>query len=76
MQIARWGDGLAVRLPDEVVEKLALKEGDELDIRVAGAHAVSVELKIDREEIINRLRALRGSLPADFKFDRDEANAR
>ena len=28
------------------------------------------------EELLKRLRAFRGRLPADFKFDRDEANAR
>jgi hypothetical protein len=29
-----------------------------------------------REEAIRRLRKFRGSLPADFKFDREEANFR
>ena len=28
------------------------------------------------EELLDRLRAFRGRLPDDFKFDRDEANAR
>jgi len=30
--------------------------------------------KLGREELINGLRAFRGRLPGDFKFDRDEAN--
>ena len=29
-----------------------------------------------KKEWLDRLRAFRGRLPADFKFDRDEANAR
>jgi predicted RNase H-like HicB family nuclease len=29
-----------------------------------------------REALLKRLRAFRGRLPADFKFDRDEANGR
>ena len=29
-----------------------------------------------RRELVRRLREFRGSLPANFKFDREEANAR
>jgi antitoxin MazE len=35
-----------------------------------------VSRKPGREELLRRLRPFRGRLPADFKFDRDEANAR
>jgi antitoxin MazE len=76
MQVARWGNSLAVRLPAAVVEALKLKEGDEIEIQVAGPRAFGVSRKPDREEWLARLRAFRGRLPADFKFDRDEANAR
>ena len=34
MQVAKWGNSLAVRLPAAVVEALDLKEGDEIDIAV------------------------------------------
>ena len=30
MQVAKWGNSLAVRLPAELVRKLGLKEGDEI----------------------------------------------
>ena len=76
MQVAKWGNSLAVRLPAAVVEALALKEGDEIEIHVADARAFAVALKPGREELLKRLRAFRGRLPAGFKFDRDEANAR
>jgi antitoxin MazE len=76
MQVSKWGNSLAVRLPSAVVEALALKEGDEIEIRVAGEREFEVARKPGRDELLNRLRALRGRLPADFKFDRDEANAR
>jgi len=76
MQVAKWGNSLAVRLPAAVVEALALKEGDEIEIHVAGARQFSVARKPDRRELLIRLRAFRGRLPADFKFDRDDANAR
>jgi antitoxin MazE len=76
MQVAKWGNSLAIRLPAAVVEVLALKEGDEIEIRVADARQFEVSRKPSREELIKRLREFRGSLPADFKFDREEANAR
>ena len=76
MQVAKWGNSLAVRLPSAVVEALELKAGDEIEIRVADRREFVVARKPGREALLKRLRALRGRLPADFKFDRDEANAR
>ena len=76
MQVARWGNSLAVRLPAAVVEALELKEGDDIEIRVVDARELAVARKPGREELLRRLRAFRGRPPADFKFDRDEANAR
>ena len=36
MQVSKWGNSLAVRLPAVVVEALDLKEGDEIEISIAG----------------------------------------
>jgi antitoxin MazE len=76
MQVAKWGNSLAVRLPASVVDVLDLKEGDEIEIQVAAAREFDVARKPGRDELLKRLRAFRGRLPPDFKFDRDEANAR
>lgn len=76
MQVAKWGNSLAVRLPAAVVEALKLREGDEIEIHVAAAREFAVTRKPGRDELLKRLRAFRGRLPPDFKFDRDEANAR
>jgi antitoxin MazE len=76
MQVAKWGNSLAVRLPAVVVEALELKEGDEIEIHVADARELVISRKPSRDELLKRLRAFRGRLPPDFKFDRDEANAR
>jgi antitoxin MazE len=76
MQVAKWGNSLAVRLPSTVVEALGLKEGDDIEIHVADAREFAIARKPGRKELVKRLRAFRGRLPADFKFDRDEANAR
>lgn len=76
MQVAKWGNSLAVRLPAAVVESLQLKEGDDIEIDVVGARAFAVQKKATSRELIAQLRKYRGRLPADFKFDRLEANAR
>jgi antitoxin MazE len=76
MQVAKWGNSLAVRLPAAVVEALELKEGDEIEIYAADARQFRVARKPRRDELLKRLRRFRGRLPNDFKFDRDEANAR
>ena len=76
MQVARWGNSLAIRLPAALVEALELKEGDDIEIHIAEEREFAVSRKPGREALIAKLRAFRGRLPADFKFDRDEANAR
>jgi len=76
VQVAKWGNSLAVRLPAAVVEALELKEGDDIEIHVAASRELGIARKPGREELLKRLRAFRGKLPADFKFDREEANGR
>ena len=76
MQVCKWGNSLAVRLPAAVVEALGLKEGDEIEIDVAGSRLFEIKKSPGAREILARLRKYRGRLPADFKFDRVEANAR
>ncbi len=76
MRAAKWGNSLAVRLPASVVAALELKAGDEIEVVVLDDRALAVARKPDREALLDRLRALRGRLPAGFRYDRDEANAR
>jgi antitoxin MazE len=76
MQVAKWGNSLAVRIPASVVETLELKEGDDVEIHVADRTTFGVTGKPGRRELLDRLRAFRGRLPADFKFDREEASGR
>lgn len=75
MQVARWGNSLAVRLPAVFGEALALKKGDEVEVRIADLRKLEVARKPDRQQLIKRLHAFRGRLPADWKFDRQVANA-
>ena len=76
MRVAKWGNSLAVRLPVAVVEVLQLKEGDEIEIHAVGEREFAVARKPSRQDFLNRLRAYRGRLPPDFKFERDEASDR
>ena len=76
MQVAKWGNSLAVRLPASVVEALDLREGDDIDIQVTGPRSFEVERPPSPQELLERLRKYRGRLPPGFKFDRLEANER
>ena len=76
MQIAKWGNSLAVRIPAAVVDALALKEGDDVEIHVANERVFALGKKPGARELLARLRRYRGRLPEDFHFDRMEANAR
>lgn len=74
MQVAKWGNSLAIRLPATVVEALELKEGDNIEIHIAGERVFELEKKPTSQDLLAKLRKYRGRLPADFKFDRLEAN--
>jgi antitoxin MazE len=76
MQVAKWGNSLAVRLPASVVTALELEAGDEIEITVAGLRDMRVSRKASALEALKALRRFRGVMPADFKFDRDGANTR
>lgn len=76
MQVAKWGNSLAIRIPKHVVDALALKVGDDIELRALDSRTLDVSRPMTREEALRDLRQFRGMIPADFKFDRDEANAR
>jgi antitoxin MazE len=76
MQVSRWGNSLAVRLPATVVEALDLKEGDQIEIRIAGERQFEVRRDRSKQNALARLRRLRRPLPPGFTFSRDEANER
>jgi antitoxin MazE len=76
MQVSKWGNSLAVRLPAAIVEALGLKEGDQVEIQLAGKRTFEVSKAPGTRELLARLRKFRGRLPASFRFDRLEANER
>ncbi len=76
MQVAKWGNSLALRIPALVVEALEIKEGDDIEIEIADSRVFGIRKKPAASELLVGLRKYRGRLPADFKFDRNEANER
>jgi antitoxin MazE len=76
MQVAKWGNSLAVRLPATLVKALDLKEGEEISLHAINARTFEVSKKKEVKELLARLRQFRGRLPADFHFERLEANER
>jgi antitoxin MazE len=76
MQVSKWGNSLAVRLPIAVVEELSLKEGDNIEITVRSRNRMEVARKPGPQELLAKIRELQGRVPSDFKFDREDANER
>ena len=76
MQVSKWGNSLAVRLPAAVVEALTLKEGDNIEIHVADGRTFAIKKRPAARKLLVQLRKFRGRLPEGFVFDRLEANGR
>ncbi len=76
MQVAKWGNSLAIRLPAAVVEALGLKEGDDIEVHIVGDRMFEVDHDRSRAAALDSIRRLRRPLPAGWSFDRDEANER
>jgi antitoxin MazE len=76
MRVSKWGNSLAVRLPALVVEALDLKEGDEIEISIAGKRNFKVARDRSKERALEHLRQMKWSFPPDFQFHREEINER
>ncbi len=73
MQVAKWGNSLAVRLPAKLVEELGLHEGDEIEIVKGRGNSLEIQKVEQRRKALDKLRAMRGLIPADYKFSRKDA---
>ena len=58
MQVSKWGNSLAIRLPASVVEALELREGDDIEVTVAGERAFEMKKKPGTEAFLARLRPI------------------
>jgi antitoxin MazE len=76
MKVSRWGNSLAVRLPADVVRALGVREGDMIDSALLLNAAADADREQKRQAALERIRNTKWQLPPDYKFDREEANAR
>jgi antitoxin MazE len=76
MQVAKWGNSLAVRLPKKLVENLELKAGDEIELVDAETHRLVVTKSDLRAAALERMATRGWTQPEGYRFDRDEANSR
>ncbi|MCL2021799.1 MAG: AbrB/MazE/SpoVT family DNA-binding domain-containing protein [Betaproteobacteria bacterium] len=71
MRVSKWGNSLAVRLPSSLIRELGLREGEEVEVAVKKNSLTEDGF----DTAIRKIREEMPLLPADFKFDREEANA-
>ncbi len=78
MRVAKWGNSLAVRLPSKLVRAMSLEDGDDVHLEIIDAESrvVSIAKGAHRQQLVEGLKQYEGRLPADFRFDRGEANER
>ncbi len=65
LQVAKWGNSLAVRLPVECVRAAGLQEGDsvEAEITPAGEITLTATKHFDKTAFLDRVRKLREKMP-------------
>lgn len=65
LQLAKWGNSLAVRLPVECIRAAGLKEGDEVDADVTtlGEIRLMPARAFDKAAFLARLSKLRAGMP-------------
>lgn len=76
MQVSKWGNSLAIRLPRALVERMKLRAGDELRVVAAEEREIAVEKRGRRADALARMAGRGWAAPEGWQFDRDDANAR
>lgn len=78
LQVNRWGNSLAVRLPQELVRQLGLNEGDRVHAEALGPGRLGFALAVDapalekRKAWIASLRQLHETMPFTQPVSKDE----
>jgi antitoxin MazE len=75
VKVAKWGNSLAIRIPKELAEELALKEGDSVTLTKAKG-GVAVAKDDARAKALKWMRSRQWPLPKGYRFDREELNRR
>jgi antitoxin MazE len=63
IQISKWGNSLALRIPAEVVKQIHLKEGDKVEATLSMNGTLIIKpQKLDRKTLAKMARELRDSM--------------
>jgi antitoxin MazE len=63
IQISKWGNSLAMRIPAEVVKQIHLKEGDKVEATLSMNGTLIIKpQKLDRKTLAKMARELRDSM--------------
>jgi antitoxin MazE len=65
LQVAKWGNSLAVRLPVECIRLAGLKEGDEVEAEVTASGEIRLmpSQVFDKSAFLERLTRLHAQIP-------------
>ncbi len=65
LQLAKWGNSLAVRLPVECVRATGLRQGDSVDAEITSAGSITLTpaKAFDKALFLQRMRKLRQGMP-------------
>ena len=64
LQVAKWGNSLALRIPAEVVRRIGLKAGDSVEARLTEDGGILLRPSTwDRKAFLAELEAARKSMP-------------
>jgi antitoxin MazE len=72
MQVAKWGNSLAIRIPADVARRLGIKEGDDIEILAADEHQIAISRGRTVEAALARIRSKAVAMPEGWRFDRGE----
>ena len=65
LQIAKWGNSLALRIPSEVVRRLGLREGATVEAQLTVDGTLSIRpAQWDRKAFAHELNEARNAMPA------------
>ena len=76
MRVAKWGNSLAVRLPNKLVEEMELRAGDEIEVVRVIQKTIEIEKSERRAAALERMARRAWPAPPGYTFDREEANER
>ena len=71
--IIKNGEHSGLELPQSLIDRLGLKEGDVVDVEPTNGGLPLKIRKVGVDELFDRVRAMRGLVPAEYRFKREDA---